>query len=220
MLVTIPNNNIVFDVRDNYITDPIVIKEIWEENVYRVNGWNFFREDTGQEVVLDIGANIGAFSIYAANQGAKVFAIEPEPHNYLALVKNIELNNFQHLITPVEIGISGIDGEAVISDEGGDANIVDGKPGSKVKLVSLDNFIKNNNITSVGVLKIDTEGSEVDTILGASKESLSICKYISIEFDHRTGNRLGDMVQKLSETHHVHTMGSWERGGMIFADLY
>lgn len=220
MLVTIPNNNIVFDVRDNYITDPIVIKEIWEENVYRVNGWNFFREDTGQEVVLDIGANIGAFSIYAANQGAKVFAIEPEPHNYLALVKNIELNNFQHLITPVEIGISGIDGEAVISDEGGDANIVDGKPGSKVKLVSLDNFIKNNNITSVGVLKIDAEGSEVDTILGASKESLSICKYISIEFDHRTGNRLGDMVQKLSETHHVHTMGSWERGGMIFADLY
>ena len=33
-----------------------------------------------------------------------------------------------------------------------------------------------------------------------------------MEFDIRSGNLLGDMVKKLSETHHVRTMGSWERG--------
>ena len=41
-----------------------------------------------------------------------------------------------------------------------------------------------------------------------------------MEFDHRTGNRLGEMTQKLSETHHVRTMGSWERGGMVWAWIY
>ena len=51
----------------------------------------------------------------------------------------------------------------------------------------------------------------------ASKETLNKCKYITMEFDIRSGMHMGDIVQKLSETHHVRTMGSWERGGMIWA---
>lgn len=64
------------------------------------------------------------------------------------------------------------------------------------------------------------EGSEPEIILGASQHNLNNCKNIAIEFDIRTGNKMGDIVQKLSETHHVRTMGSWERGGMIWAWLY
>jgi FkbM family methyltransferase len=220
LIVDVLDGKVSFFIRDNQPTDKIVVKEIWDENVYRTNHWNFFREDTGQEVVVDIGANIGTFSIYAAYYGAKVFAIEPEPNNLESLIKNIELNGMKDLIKPVAVGISDFNGEAVISNEGGDSTILDNKDGSKIKIMSLDSFIKKNKISSIGVLKIDTEGSEVKTILGASKKSLAMCKYIAIEFDKRTGKHLGEMVQKLSETHHVHTMGSWERGGMIFADLY
>ena len=220
MIVEVPGTDIKFDVREDYDTDNIVIHEIWEENVYEVKGWNFFREDTGQEVVIDIGANIGSFSIYAAHNRAKVYAVEPEPNNYEALVNNIELNNMQEKITPVKLGISDYNGTAIISNEGGGATILDGKSGASIKVITLDKFIKDNNITSVGVLKIDVEGSEQEIILGASKETLNICKYITIEFDVRTGKFLGDMVKKLSETHHIRTMGSWERGGMIFAWLY
>lgn len=220
MIVEVPETNIKFDVREDYDTDNIVIHEIWEENVYEVKGWNFFREDTGQENVIDIGANIGSFSMYAAYNKAKVYAIEPEPNNYEALVKNIELNSMQDVIYPFKLGISDYNGTAVISDEGGGATILDGKSGSNIDVITLDKFIKDNNITSVGVLKIDVEGSEKEIILGASRESLNICKYITVEFDIRTGKFLGDMVQKLSETHHVRTMGSWERGGMIWAWLY
>lgn len=220
MIVEIPSTGIQFDLRENYDTDTIVIKEIWDENVYRVNGWNFYREDTGREIVVDIGANIGSFSIYAAHYRAKVFAIEPEPHNYEALVNNIKLNNLESRITPICIGISDQEGTAIISDEGGGSTILDNKPGTEIQLITLDKFIQDYKIESIGVLKIDTEGSEYETIMGASKKSLNICKYIVIEFDIRTGKHLGEIVQKLSETHHVQTMGSWERGGMIFANLY
>lgn len=216
-MITKIRPGIKFDIREDYDTDDIVIREIWEENVYEVNEGRF---NLGG-VVIDIGANIGSFSIFAAHHGATVYAVEPEPHNAEALRKNISLNGMEELIFVSEVGISDFNGEAVINDGGGGATIKDGNAlGSTIKVVTLDDYFKDNNIQSVDVLKIDVEGSEKEIILGASRENMNKCKYITMEFDIRSGKNLGDMVKKLSETHHVRTMGSWERGGMIWAWLY
>lgn len=218
MILELSEIGIKFGVRDNYDTDLIVVKEMFEENVYEIHGWHF---DDKNGVVVDIGANIGAFSIQAASIGArKVFAVEPEPHNLIALKENIRLNNLGPIINVVELGISDFSGEATISDDGGGASIKDCTSGSTIKITTLDQLFNNYNINNVNVLKIDVEGSEPEIILAASQTNLNKCKYIAIEFDVRTGAKLGDMVVKLSETHHVRTMGSWERGGMIFANRY
>jgi FkbM family methyltransferase len=210
-------NGIKFDLRENYPTDPIVIKEIWEENVYRTDDWRFEYEGD----VVDLGSNIGAFSIYAASKGIKVYSVEPEPHNLEALNKNISLNNMEEKIVVCPYGISDYNGTAVISDEGGCSNIKDdGIFGATVEILTLNDFFELYNINEVSILKIDVEGAEPEIILGAPEETINKCRYIAVEFDIRTGNRLGEMVQKLSETHHVQTMGSWERGGMIFANRY
>lgn len=207
-----------FDVRDDYKTDLIVIKEMFDENVYEIHGWHF---DDHSGITIDIGANIGAFAIQAASIGARrVYAIEPEPHNFKALERNIALNNLGKKITTFKIGISDFTGEAVISDDGGGSSIKDNATGTTISITTLDLFFKQHDIDNVNVLKIDVEGSEPDIILAASKDTINKCKYIAIEFDVRTGNRLGEVVMKLSETHHVRTMGSWERGGMIFANRY
>jgi FkbM family methyltransferase len=217
MIIEIPDTGIKFDLRDNYDSDPIVVREIWEENVYEVNDGHFNRGG----VVVDLGANIGTFSIYSAFKGSKVYAVEPEPHNAEALNNNIILNNMQDLITHIPYGVSDKKGTAVITDMGGGASIKDdGMFGTEIELMSLDSLFGLYNIDEVDILKIDVEGSEPEIILGASKENLQKCKYITMEFDHRTGNRIGEMTQKLSETHHVRTMGSWERGGMIWAWIY
>ncbi len=210
-------NGIKFDLRENYPTDPIVIKEIWEENVYRTDDWRFEYEGD----IVDIGANIGSFSIFSASKQCKVYAVEPEPHNLEALNNNIVLNNMQENIIVCPYAISDYNGTAVISDEGGGSTIKDdGIFGSDIDVITLSNFFEMYNIEEVSILKIDVEGAEPEIILGAPKETMNRCRYITVEFDVRTGNRLGEMVQKLSETHHVQTMGSWERGGMIFADRY
>lgn len=218
MIYTVPETStVIFDVRENYLTDQIVIREIWEEDVYEVKNTRF----NNGGVVIDIGANIGAFSLYASYHGAIVYAIEPEPHNLEALKKNIELNNKEDSVYVCPYAISDYKGTAVISDEGGGATIVDdGIFGAEVEVMPLDMFFDLYHIKEVDVLKIDVEGAEPEIILGASKETLQKCKYITMEFDIRTGNRLGEMTQKLSETHHVRTMGSWERGGMVWAWLY
>lgn len=218
MIYTVPGTNLIkFSIREDYDTDPIVIREIWEENVYEVKDTHF---NLGG-VIIDIGANIGSFSLFAAYHGATVYAIEPEPHNLEALKYNIEINNMQDKVYPCSYAISDYKGVAVISDEGGGATIKDdGIFGAEVEVMPLNNFFDLYNIQEVDVLKIDVEGAEPEIILGASKENLQKCKYITMEFDIRSGNRLGEMTQKLSETHHVRTMGSWERGGMVWAWLY
>jgi len=207
---------IKFDIRRNYKTDRIVIGEILEENVYEVSSGRF---NLGG-VVVDLGANIGAFSLYAAKQGAIVYSVEPEPNNIKALEKNISLNNFSDKIFILPYAISNKKGVAIINDDGGGSTIKDDKAGTEVELMPLDNLFSLYHIDEVDVMKIDIEGSEVETILGASKETLDKCKYITMEFDIRSGKMLGEMVRKLSETHHVRTMGSWERGGMIWAWRY
>ena len=218
MIYTVPGTDLVkFHVRENYPTDQIVIHEIWQENVYEVKDTHFNHGG----VVIDIGANIGAFSVYAAQFGATVYAIEPEPHNLDSLKKNIAINEMQDKIYTCPYAISNYKGVAVITDEGGSATIKDdGVFGAEVEVMPFDMFFDLYHIAEVDVLKIDVEGAEVEIILGASKENLQKCKYITMEFDIRTGNKMGSLVQKLSETHHVRTMGSWERGGMIWAWIY
>jgi FkbM family methyltransferase len=217
MIYTVPETSIKFNVRQDYETDMIVIREIWEENVYEVSDWRY----NNGGVVVDLGANIGSFSIYSANKGATVYSVEPEPNNLKELKENVSLNNFNDLITIVPYGISNYDGSAIITDMGGGATIKDDTLlGSKIQITTLDNLFNMYNISEVDILKIDVEGSETEIISGASKENLNKCKYITMEFDIRSGPFMGNMVKKLSETHHVRTMGSWERGGMIWAWLY
>lgn len=217
MIVDIPGTKLKFDLRDDYDTDAIVIKEIFEENVYEVNGGRFAVEG----VTVDIGANIGAFALLAASHDSMVYAVEPEPHNLEAMKNNIALSDLDNLVTAVPYGISNFKGTAIIHDSGGGSSIKDdGSFGAEIEIMTLDNLFDLYHIEKVNVLKIDVEGSEGDIILGASKETLNKCAYITMEFDIRSGSTLGQIVQKLSETHHVRTMGSWERGGMIWAWLY
>jgi len=50
------------------------------------------------EVLYDVGANIGIYTLYAASRGVQVVAFEPVLENYVRLVQNIELNGFKHVI--------------------------------------------------------------------------------------------------------------------------
>ena len=66
MIINIEERGLKFDLRDSYETDPIVVKEIFEENVYEVNAGRFAVDG----VTVDIGANIGAFALLAASHGS------------------------------------------------------------------------------------------------------------------------------------------------------
>ena len=58
------------------------------------------------DLFVDIGANVGTYSVFAAANKLEVIAIEPESSNYSALNRNIKINDFDRQITAYCLGMS------------------------------------------------------------------------------------------------------------------
>jgi len=136
---------------------------------------------------LDIGSNIGYYSLLAvkSNPNMSVFAFEPAhgPKHYLN--KNIILNNFSNQIKSIDLALSNTIGKIDFYEvESLKYNYInynlagEGNAGTKknsrnfikktVDVDTLDAFVKANNIKNIDLIKIDTEGTEID-ILESSK---------------------------------------------------
>jgi FkbM family methyltransferase len=77
-----------FHIRAGHPTDTEVINEVWQTDQYQVRP-----EQVRGGLVIDIGANIGAFTVLAIRMGAaEVHAYEPEPANFQLLEANVDAN--------------------------------------------------------------------------------------------------------------------------------
>lgn len=72
--------------------DKGIIKSIFDHR-YDPPGFNV----PNGGVVIDIGAHIGSFSIYASQKASKVLAYEPEPSNFMLFLKNLQINNIRNV---------------------------------------------------------------------------------------------------------------------------
>lgn len=147
------------------------------------------------EIVIDIGANTGATSIYFALNGAKkVYAIEPMPKTYSILVKNIEINGLEEKCIPLNIGIGKRSILKVNPDTSGlGATIEKASKIPKnlipktVEIKSLSDLINDLNLKSC-VIKLDCEGCEYDALLDLNNETFSHIKEIILEYHHGNKN--------------------------------
>ena len=140
-----------------------------------------------KEVLLDIGANVGMYTIYAAAvRKANVYALEPESQNYSLLNKNIRLNKLDHLVGAYCIGLSNVDSFDYIFMGNmlpGDANHAVGEPlnfelepfHDHLKFAQgcitykLDSLVEANKLPIPDYVKIDVDGFEHKVIEGAKK---------------------------------------------------
>lgn len=136
------------------------------------------------EVLFDIGANVGTYSLYAASKGSKVYAFEPESQNYALLNQNVYLNNLSYKITALNIALSNqsklghlnmqnfMPGSALHNmDSNLDFNKKEFAPAFKQSVLSLtlDDLISLYALEVPNHLKIDVDGGERSIIEGASK---------------------------------------------------
>lgn len=133
-----------------------------------------------KRVCIDIGANIGRYTIAAAKDAKyeQVLAIEPNPKVVDVLNKNIKLNNVQDIVIVAPIAITNTGGESLLQNDThhfGGGNLVDPSKTSvtmdnsvKVRLSTLDALLKEKNIdpTHVDFIKIDVEGLETEVLEG------------------------------------------------------
>lgn len=215
---------------DVTVTDKIVIKEMFLLNVYQVFEGDF--SDSG--AVVDVGGNIGAFSIYAAALGAKkVYAFEPDSLNFEMLQQNIANNDLGAVIRPRKVGIAKGPGSVKLY-QGQGASFVDGvkgltpeaqrrldtAPTEIVSTISLARAFSDADIHECDVLKVDCEGSEYNIFEAAKPTLLKKCKYITMEFHPANEVTFGKMIAKLSLTHNIHIIGRHDVGGQIYAKRY
>jgi FkbM family methyltransferase len=143
------------------------------------------------EIFVDIGANIGVYSILLASRFKKVVAVEPNPTAVSELQKRLATENITN-VTIVQCAISDMDGETMLYLDdtpgrcSGSADTIESvfeyKPPSSpnlnvrfksevsilVKACKLDTLLRAYP-TSIDLVKIDVEGAEFRVLAGATK---------------------------------------------------
>ena len=131
-------------------------------------------------IVVDIGANIGYYTLLMALNQAKVFSYEPEPKNFKLLQKNVNLNNFSSNVKLYNKAVSNYNGFSKLFLAGAtDLNggvIVDrakgGAPGmhtlsnNRFGSNSIDVEVTKLNLDKIDFAKIDVEGHELHVLEG------------------------------------------------------
>ena len=143
------------------------------------------------DVVLDVGANIGFHSLYFAELTGplgKVISFEPILINFKAFQNNIALNNFPQIIANnIALGNENslMDIHLEIDDQNpGAFNLL--APGIKnhtIKCEKGDDFLNRIGINKVNFIKIDVEGYEYEVMKGLKSTITSYRPIINFEYD-------------------------------------
>jgi FkbM family methyltransferase len=173
----------------------------------------FIKDDYGavarDSVVIDIGANIGVFALYAAHtaSGSTVYAYEPMPQTFSLLQKNIAENSLHNRIHAFPLGVAAQTGTR-------DFHLTDGSPfnslyeqsrsnGSKVTITTttLAAILHDNQLEKVDLLKIDCEGAEFEILYATPASVFEKITELRLEYhDHDGPNANHEALQQFMKT--------------------
>ncbi len=146
-------------------------------------------------VVFDIGSNIGLYTIKQAGKAGingKVWSFEPNPLSFERLKMNLEENGIRNA-KAIKKAVSSKTGNVKFSVDFGvttegkllhssEAAISNKNVIIEVECITLDDFVIDNNVKKIDMLKIDTEGEEFEVLKGASNITLPITEKIVMEY--------------------------------------
>lgn len=198
-------------------TDLGVLNEAVFLNPYLGPGHLKLPEDA---VVIDIGANIGDFTIQVAALCPRghVYAVEPISENARMILVNAALNGFTN-VEVIHMALGSHEGEIEVHDQESCLTIYGNDRTTKlerVRLATLPELMRERRIERVDLLKMDCEGAEWD-IVPAARECLPKIRQICMEF--HTGR--GWTAERLASWLHAagyevqHTCGAWN--GLLWA---
>jgi len=164
-------------------------------------------------VFVDVGANIGYFSLLAAKlvgQEGKVYAFEPEPGNHGLLRKNIEINSYSN-IQAIQKAISDKTESTLLFlsalDTGSHSLYSEAARGVQesveITTTTIDEFLESEGWPSINLMKIDVEGAELGVLAGMEslverspnmKLVVEYCPFLI----QSTGANPSDLLTKLS----------------------
>ena len=157
------------------------------------------------DLFVDIGANVGSYTILAGTTQSNCITIEPIPQTYKYLIQNIALNKNTQKgeikclnigLGPKESNLSFIADQNCYNRVISETEIYNGRT-INVKIKTLDSVINEENFTNPVLIKLDTEGFEYNILKGAA-ETLKQKSLLAIicELDSKTDNNVNDLLSK------------------------
>ena len=157
-------------------------------------------------VFIDVGANHGEFTVFAAKRltQGQVIAFEPVSLLFHKLQRNIKINNLKN-IKVIQKGLANKNFKSTIYTR--ESNFEDGtkheglptlypsttrsKICETIELTYLDQFVESENIAKIDIIKIDVEGAELAVLQGAKKSIIDFKPIILIEVNEETSQAAG-----------------------------
>ena len=123
------------------------------------------------DVVFDIGANVGFFTLLAsklAGPTGHVYAFEPFPRNLYYLERHVRMNDVRNVVVQ-SLAITATTGAARFGDgENASQTRLSDAGELQVQTASLDDLIANGIVRTPAFIKMDIEGAESEALRGAS----------------------------------------------------
>jgi FkbM family methyltransferase len=164
------------------------LKAFWQIYLRRV-----YRVDAKDRNIVDLGANVGIFSLYAARCApqAQILAVEPFPSTFGRLVATVRDHDLEHRVTCLNAAATGANGVRVMPDAplptqrhalASPSFSASVGSGTHVAGKTLEAILDESQIQQADLLKVDIEGSEYEVFLPTSQNVLARIHRIAMEY--------------------------------------
>ena len=194
------------DGKEEYVHEHVCPQ--FNESYLLSQGWQF------PLTIVDVGANVGAFTWLAAMMGEDVYAYEPAQETFERLQKNISRYSLKaENVAFFRNAVAAESGQTVYltksktSDFSGDArtSATAGEECEEVPTISLEDIIARTPRKKIDYLKVDCEGAEYDFLLG---KDLSQVGYLVLELHEVPGKDAANLLSHIESTHRIKWIGS------------
>lgn len=170
--------------------EPTDVGTLWQIFFHRA-----YRVKPSDRFILDAGANIGLFMLYAARSApaSKIYCIEPFPSTFDRLGEVVRDNNLSDRAACFNIALTGNTGNFVMRctsrpSQRRQVFSTDATGVSSVAIsgITLGNWMEHEQIAELDLMKMDIEGSEYEVLLSTPAAILKRIRRIVLEYHNNS----------------------------------
>jgi FkbM family methyltransferase len=147
------------------------------------------------DLFVDVGANVGSYSILAGELGAEVIAFEPASDTFALLAENVALNGYP--VQTIQAAAGSVCGSARFTNGRDCVNHLDPEGDVETAMVTVDSIINGRTVDG---MKIDVEGFELEVLRGCEQAlSESRIRLIQLEWNSTSQSATGSDRRPVAE---------------------
>jgi biofilm PGA synthesis N-glycosyltransferase PgaC len=170
----------------------------------------FVRREYGElsrfRTIVDIGAHMGSFAIYAAKScpNARIYCYEPEEQNFNLLKQNIDINGLEGRVTAIQAAVAGTQDSRDLAVGGSLLNSFHIHPANsrrqRVNCTTLSDIIAGHRLEAIDLLKMNCEGAEYEILEQCSSADFDRIANIRLEYHNLDApNKDGESLSRFLE---------------------